>query len=144
MHDACGKRRCSWGPPDYGGGGGAGGHDRSGNLGLLGRPPGRGRGGWDGEGGDGGWGDGDDGPPSGIAILAFLGAVALAIIGGYFLVMKLIEISHREDCLLAGGRWTGAYYLGGYAVECGLKACILARVGATPEIIFDEWIRARW
>jgi HEPN domain-containing protein len=26
--------------------------------------------------------------------------------------------------LLAGGRWSGAYYLAGYAVECGLKACI--------------------
>lgn len=26
--------------------------------------------------------------------------------------------------LLAGGRPAGAYYLAGYAVECGLKACI--------------------
>jgi hypothetical protein len=26
--------------------------------------------------------------------------------------------------LLAAGRWSGAYYLAGYAVECGLKACI--------------------
>jgi HEPN domain-containing protein len=26
--------------------------------------------------------------------------------------------------LLAGGRWSGAYYLAGYAVECALKACI--------------------
>jgi HEPN domain-containing protein len=26
--------------------------------------------------------------------------------------------------LLAGGRWSGAYYLAGYAVECGLKACV--------------------
>lgn len=26
--------------------------------------------------------------------------------------------------LLASGRWSGAYYLAGYAVECGLKACI--------------------
>jgi hypothetical protein len=26
--------------------------------------------------------------------------------------------------LLAAGRWSGAYYLTGYAVECGLKACI--------------------
>jgi HEPN domain-containing protein len=26
--------------------------------------------------------------------------------------------------LLAVGRWSGAYYLAGYAVECGLKACI--------------------
>jgi hypothetical protein len=26
--------------------------------------------------------------------------------------------------LLAAGRWSGAYYLAGYAIECGLKACI--------------------
>jgi HEPN domain-containing protein len=26
--------------------------------------------------------------------------------------------------LLAARRWSGAYYLAGYAVECGLKACI--------------------
>jgi HEPN domain-containing protein len=26
--------------------------------------------------------------------------------------------------LLAAGRWSGAYYLAGYAVECGLKACV--------------------
>ena len=27
------------------------------------------------------------------------------------------------EVLLAGGRWAAAYYLLGYAVECGLKAC---------------------
>jgi hypothetical protein len=26
--------------------------------------------------------------------------------------------------LLGAGRWSGAYYLAGYALECGLKACI--------------------
>lgn len=26
--------------------------------------------------------------------------------------------------LLDSGKWSGAYYLAGYAVECGLKACI--------------------
>jgi HEPN domain-containing protein len=26
--------------------------------------------------------------------------------------------------LLAAGRWSGAYYLAGYSLECGLKACI--------------------
>lgn len=35
-------------------------------------------------------------------------------------------------------RWSSAYYQSGYAVECGLKACILARLEATPELIFDE------
>ena len=32
--------------------------------------------------------------------------------------------------LLAASRWSGAYYLAGYAVECGLKACVMKRVGA--------------
>ena len=107
MNDAGSRRRPLGRRWDLGDGGGGAGGDRSGNRGLLGRPPDRGR---SGGGSDGGWsddrggGDGDDGPPSGLAILAFLAAVALAIIGGYFLVMKLIEISHREDCMLGGGR----------------------------------------
>jgi HEPN domain-containing protein len=29
------------------------------------------------------------------------------------------------EVLLAGGQWSGAYYLAGYAVECALKSCIL-------------------
>jgi hypothetical protein len=41
-------------------------------------------------------------------------------------------------CLLAGGRWAGAYYLAGYAAECGLKACILAHVEATGAIFQDR------
>jgi HEPN domain-containing protein len=40
--------------------------------------------------------------------------------------------------LLDDRRWSAAYYLAGYAVECGLKACILARLAAEPEVIFDE------
>src|SRR2546423_1252608 len=40
--------------------------------------------------------------------------------------------------LLDGHRWSAAYYVAGYAVECGLKACVLARVSAEPEVIFDD------
>jgi hypothetical protein len=40
--------------------------------------------------------------------------------------------------LLAASRWSGAYYLAGYAVECGLKACILAYVEATGAIFQDK------
>jgi hypothetical protein len=40
--------------------------------------------------------------------------------------------------LLAAGRWTGAYYLAGYALECGLKACIMAHVEATGAIFQDK------
>ncbi len=28
------------------------------------------------------------------------------------------------EALIAAGQWSGAYYLAGYAIECGLKACI--------------------
>jgi hypothetical protein len=40
--------------------------------------------------------------------------------------------------LLAAGRWSGAYYLAGYALECGLKACIMARVEKTGVIFQDK------
>ena len=38
----------------------------------------------------------------------------------------------------AVGRWSAAYYLVGYAIECGLKSCILARVAAHPEVIYED------
>lgn len=34
------------------------------------------------------------------------------------------ERVHDAQALLNAGQWSGAYYLAGYAVECGLKACI--------------------
>jgi hypothetical protein len=37
----------------------------------------------------------------------------------------------------ASQRWSGAYYLAGYAVECGLKSCVLAHVERTG-VIFKE------
>jgi hypothetical protein len=40
--------------------------------------------------------------------------------------------------LLDDKRWSAAYYLAGYAVECGLKACVLVRVAASPEVLFDD------
>lgn len=40
--------------------------------------------------------------------------------------------------LLAAGFWDGAYYLAGYAVECGLKACIMAYVERTGVIFEDK------
>ena len=42
------------------------------------------------------------------------------------------------QALLASNNWPSAYYLAGYAVECGLKSCILARVVSAPEVIFLE------
>jgi len=43
------------------------------------------------------------GPPA-IAIALLLGALAIALVGGYFLVMKLVDMSRTEDCLLSGRR----------------------------------------
>lgn len=42
------------------------------------------------------------------------------------------------QALLGAGRWSAAYYLAGYAVECALKACILARIEREPHVIFQE------
>lgn len=42
------------------------------------------------------------------------------------------------ECLLASGRPAGAYYLAGYTVECGLKACIMAHVEAAGAIFQDK------
>jgi hypothetical protein len=39
-----------------------------------------------------------------LAILVILGTIALACVGGYFLLMKLVDVSRQEDCLLAGRR----------------------------------------
>jgi hypothetical protein len=39
--------------------------------------------------------------------------------------------------LLAARRWSAAYYLTGYAIECGLKACVLAYIERTG-IIFED------
>ncbi len=39
--------------------------------------------------------------------------------------------------LLGRKRWAAAYYLAGYAVECGLKACVLRHIDATG-MIFKE------
>ena len=40
--------------------------------------------------------------------------------------------------LLGAKRWSAAYYLAGYSVECGLKSCVLVRIGTNAEIIFDD------
>ena len=40
--------------------------------------------------------------------------------------------------LLNARRWSAAYYLAGYAVECGLKACVVARVRKNIALIFQD------
>jgi hypothetical protein len=36
--------------------------------------------------------------------LVILATIALVCVGGYFLLMKLIDVSRQEDCSLAGRR----------------------------------------
>ena len=40
--------------------------------------------------------------------------------------------------LLQNQRWSAVYYLAGYAVECGLKACVVDFVEKNPGIIYEE------
>ena len=44
----------------------------------------------------------------------------------------------EANLLLAARKWAGAYYLAGYAVECALKACILARIEREGTIFEDK------
>ncbi|MBY0526264.1 MAG: hypothetical protein K2R98_22920 [Gemmataceae bacterium] len=43
------------------------------------------------------------------------------------------------QALIAGGRWEFAYYAAGYAVECALKSCILARMIHTAWVFEEKW-----
>jgi hypothetical protein len=42
------------------------------------------------------------------------------------------------QALLAAHLWASAYYMAGYAVESGLKSCILVRITAVPQVLFQE------
>lgn len=53
---------------------------------------------------------------------------------------SLARLRHAEaKALLAAEQWSGAYYLSGYAVECGLKACC-ARLVRVADIPDKRWI----
>ena len=40
--------------------------------------------------------------------------------------------------LLINHRWAAAYYLAGYAVECGLKSAVIRRLGETDFVFRDR------
>lgn len=41
-------------------------------------------------------------------------------------LQKLASLRLKDArVLIAGKQWSGAYYLSGYALECGLKACVV-------------------
>jgi hypothetical protein len=46
-----------------------------------------------------------------------------------------------QRCVFPGYSWAGAYYVAGYAVECGLKSCIIVysmKTDEFPEKRFSE------
>jgi len=43
------------------------------------------------------------------------------------------------NALLRGGRWEFSYYAAGYAVECALKSCLLARMVYTGWVFEEKW-----
>jgi len=55
--------------------------------------------------------------------------------------VRLQQLSEERiadaQALLGAQRWTGAYYLAGYALECALKSCVLAYIERTG-IIFED------
>jgi hypothetical protein len=53
--------------------------------------------------------------------------------------LQQLSDARVEDAqaLLAASRWSGAYYLSGYALECALKSCVLAYIERTG-IIFED------
>ena len=46
--------------------------------------------------------------------------------------------------LLAARRWSGAYYLSGYAVECALKACVIVYLMKTDEFPERRYSEQCW
>jgi hypothetical protein len=54
-------------------------------------------------------------------------------------ILRMLAEERIKDAkaLLRGKRWSFAYYVAGYSVECALKSCVLARMIHTAWI-FDE------
>lgn len=54
--------------------------------------------------------------------------------------LQQLSSERIEDAkaLLVAQRWSGAYYLAGYALECALKSCVIAYVERNIEVIFGS------
>jgi HEPN domain-containing protein len=55
--------------------------------------------------------------------------------------LRLLAEERVKDAevLLKGQRWPFAYYTAGYAVECALKSCLLARMIHTGWVFQERW-----
>ncbi len=53
--------------------------------------------------------------------------------------LQRLALTRLKDAkaLLGRKRWSGAYYLCGYSVECGLKACLLRHLGESSAVFGD-------
>ena len=52
---------------------------------------------------------------------------------------RIAEERVRDAAALLGAkRWSAAYYLTGYAVECGLKTCVVLHVKRNADVVFRE------
>jgi HEPN domain-containing protein len=61
-------------------------------------------------------------------------------------IWQKLAIERLKDAkaLLKLKRWAGAYYLAGYAVECGLKSCIIAYLMKTDEFPDKRFSEQCW
>ena len=55
-----------------------------------------------------------------------------------------IERLADAKALLTMKRWAGAYYLAGYAVECGLKSCVIAYLMKTDQFPAKRFSEQCW
>jgi HEPN domain-containing protein len=54
-------------------------------------------------------------------------------------LQNLAKIRLKDaKALLGRKRWSGAYYLCGYVIECALKACILRHLGESASVFGDQ------
>jgi hypothetical protein len=67
----------------------------------------------------------------------------LAAVNQATLQLMAAERMLDAAALITSGRWSYAYYVAGYAVECALKSCVLARMihtgGVFQDKKFAEW-----
>lgn len=54
------------------------------------------------------------------------------------------ERIREAKVLLAADRFPGAYYLAGYAIECGLKSCIIAHLMKTDQFPEKRYSEQCW
>jgi hypothetical protein len=54
--------------------------------------------------------------------------------------LQRLAVARLDDgqAMLNASRWSAAYYMTGYAIECGLKSCVLRHIDETGVIFRDQ------